>query len=67
MFDVYETKVRVTADNDKEAARVRTELKEKNVFLVNLMASPGAGKTTTLVRTIEALKDTYLWEVPWKP
>ena len=59
MFDVYETKVRVTADNDKEAARVRTELKEKNVFLVNLMASPGAGKTTTLVRTIEALKDTY--------
>ena len=59
MFDVYETKVRVTADNDKEAARVRTELKEKIVFLVNLMASPGAGKTTTLVRTIEALKDTY--------
>ena len=59
MFDVYETKVRITADNDREAARVRSELKEKGVFLVNLMASPGAGKTTTLVRTIEALKDRY--------
>ena len=59
MFDVYETKVRITADNDKEAERVRRELREKGVFLVNLMASPGAGKTTTLVRTIEALKDTY--------
>ena len=59
MFDVYETKVRITADNDREAERVREELREKGVFLVNLMASPGAGKTTTLVRTIEALKDTY--------
>ncbi|MBR3358231.1 MAG: hydrogenase nickel incorporation protein HypB [Solobacterium sp.] len=59
MFDVYETKVRITADNDKEAERVRAELRKKGVFLVNLMASPGAGKTTTLVRTIEALKDTY--------
>nr|MCR5102218.1 hydrogenase nickel incorporation protein HypB [Butyrivibrio sp.] len=37
----------------------RNELEEKKIFLVNLMASPGAGKTTTLVRTIEALKAEY--------
>ena len=59
MFDIYETKVRVTEDNDLHARDVRTWLKEKKVFLVNLMASPGAGKTTLLVRTAEALKDTW--------
>ena len=58
-FEIYDTKVRVIADNDIEAEKVRTSLKEKKVFLVNLMASPGAGKTTTLVRTINALKDEY--------
>jgi hydrogenase nickel incorporation protein HypB len=58
-FEIYDTKIRVTADNDKEAAKVREGLKKKNVFLVNLMSSPGAGKTTTLVRTINALKDAY--------
>ncbi len=59
MYEIYETKERITADNDKEAAKNRTALKEKNVFLINLMGSPGAGKTTTLVRTINALKDEY--------
>jgi len=58
-FDIIETKVNILKDNDREAARVRAYLKEKNVFLVNLMASPGSGKTTTLVRTIEALKGEY--------
>ncbi len=58
-FEIYDTKVRVTADNDAEATKLRTLLKEKNIYLVNLMASPGAGKTTTLVRTINALKDQY--------
>ncbi len=56
---VKEVKERVIADNDAVAKGVRDELKSKGVFLVNLMASPGAGKTTTLVRTINALKDDY--------
>jgi len=58
-FNIIETKVNILKDNDQEAAKVRAFLKEKNVFLVNLMASPGSGKTTTLVRTIEALKKDY--------
>lgn len=58
-FDVYETKERITADNLKAADEIRSLLKEKKVFFVNLMASPGAGKTTTLLRTIEGLKDRY--------
>lgn len=58
-FEILETKERVIADNDIEAGKVRNLLKEHKVFLVNLMASPGAGKTTTLVRTINALKDKY--------
>ena len=59
MYEIYETKERITADNDREAEKNRAYLKEKKVFLVNLMASPGAGKTTTLVRTINAIKDDY--------
>lgn len=58
-FEIIDTKVRITADNDKEAENVRELLKENKVFLVNLMASPGAGKTTTLERTIRALKEDY--------
>ena len=59
IFQILETKERILADNDKEAALVRALLAQHNVFLVNLMASPGSGKTTTLVRTINALKDKY--------
>ena len=44
-------------DNDKDANRLREELKTKGVFLLNLMSSPGSGKTTTLISTINALKD----------
>ena len=55
-FRILEIKQSVFADNDKRAAEVRRELKEKKVFLLNLMSSPGSGKTTTLTRTIEALK-----------
>ena len=55
---VLEIKQSVFADNDKQAEQLRQELKEKGVFLLNLMSSPGSGKTTTLMRTIEALKDT---------
>lgn len=55
---VLEIKQSVFADNDRQAELLRQELKEKGVFLLNLMSSPGSGKTTTLLRTIEALRDT---------
>ena len=56
-FRVLEIKQSVFADNDKRADELRKELKDKKVFLLNLMSSPGAGKTTTLARTVERLKD----------
>ncbi|WP_313129162.1 hydrogenase nickel incorporation protein HypB [Anaerocolumna sp.] len=56
-FRILEIKQSVFADNDKRADDLRKELKEKKVFLLNLMSSPGSGKTTTLTRTIEELKD----------
>ena len=52
---VIEVKESVFADNNAEADRIRRQLREKKTFLVNLMSSPGAGKTTTLVRTIRDL------------
>ena len=58
-IEVLETKENVLADNDKVACEVRALLSEKKVYLINLMASPGAGKTTTLVRVINALKGKY--------
>lgn len=58
-IDVLEVKENVLADNDAQAQKVRDLLKEKHVYLINLMSTPGAGKTTTLVRTIKALKDQY--------
>lgn len=54
---ILEIKQSVYADNDKQAEELRKELKEKGVFLLNLMSSPGSGKTTTLMKTIEALRD----------
>ena len=57
MYKIYEIKQSVFEDNDKEAEQVRAELKREKTFLLNLMSSPGGGKTTTLERTISALKD----------
>lgn len=54
---ILEVKQSVFANNDAQAEALRADLKEKGVFLLNLMSSPGAGKTTTLTRTIEALRD----------
>ena len=54
---VIEIKKSVFADNARDADALRHELKDKGVFLLNLMSSPGSGKTTTLVRTINLLKD----------
>ena len=58
-FKILEIRQSVFAYNDKEAAQLRAELKEKGVFLLNLMSSPGSGKTTTLTRTIAALKGEF--------
>ena len=56
-FKTLEIKQSVFADNDAQADKLRAELKKKKLFLLNLMSSPGSGKTTTLTRTIELLKD----------
>ncbi len=54
---ILQIKQSVFASNDQQAEKLRKDLKEKKIFLLNLMSSPGSGKTTTLTRTIEALKD----------
>ena len=54
---VIEIKKSVFAENEKDADELRRELKAKGVYLLNLMSSPGSGKTTTLIRTINLLKD----------
>ena len=56
-YKVYEIKQSIFAVNDNEADKVREELKQQHTFLLNLMSSPGSGKTTTLTRTIEKLRD----------
>ena len=55
---IIEIKESVFADNDRQAEALRSSLKEKGVFLLNLMSSPGSGKTTTLTGTIAALKES---------
>ena len=55
-FKVLEIKKSVFSGNEKRADELRKQLKEKKLFLLNLMSSPGSGKTTTLTGTIEALK-----------
>ncbi|MBQ6295053.1 MAG: hydrogenase nickel incorporation protein HypB [Firmicutes bacterium] len=57
MYEIYETKERIIADNDAVAALVRERMDGAGVFFVNVMASPGAGKTTLLKRTIESLPE----------
>ena len=54
---IIEIKKSVFADNEQDAASLREELKDKGVYLLNLMSSPGSGKTTTLIRTLNLLKD----------
>ena len=54
---IIEIKKSVFAENEKDADELRKELKDKGVYLLNLMSSPGSGKTTTLIRTINLLKD----------
>lgn len=56
-FKVIEIKKSVYESNEKRADALRADLKKDKIFLLNLMSSPGSGKTTTLMRTIEALKN----------
>ena len=56
---IIEVKQSIFENNDKEAAELREELKKNKTFLMNLMSSPGSGKTTTLTRTIEQLKNEF--------
>ena len=58
-YKVIEIKKSVFENNDREADKLREQLKKNKTFLLNLMSSPGSGKTTTLGRTIAALKDDY--------
>lgn len=56
-FRVLEVKQSIFEDNDRDAEKLREQLREQGTFLINLMSSPGAGKTSTLMRTIDALGD----------
>lgn len=56
-YKILEIKKSVFEDNDREADELRKALKMQKTFLLNLMSSPGSGKTTTLKRTIDMLKD----------
>ena len=54
---IIEIKESIFADNDKEAERIRERLKKERTFLLNVMSSPGSGKTCTLLRPIDTLKE----------
>ncbi len=56
-FKILEVKESIFESNDRDAERLRAELREKGVFLLNLMSSPGSGKTTTLKASISRLRD----------
>ena len=58
-YRVLEIKKSVFENNDREADKLRAQLKKDRTFLLNLMSSPGSGKTTTLKATIAALKDEF--------
>ncbi len=58
-FKTLELHIDVNAANDVIASGIRKELDEKGLFLVNVMASPGAGKTSCLMRTIDKLRDRH--------
>ena len=59
MTDIIDVKAGVEAENDRKAAEVRKLLRDHHVRMINLMASPGAGKTSLLEQTVDRLKDEY--------
>lgn len=58
-YKIIEIKESVYENNDKQAEKLRKSLKDRGIFLLNLMSSPGSGKTTTVMRTIESLKEEF--------
>jgi len=58
-FKVMEIKKGIFENNDRQADLLREELKNEKTFLLNLMSSPGSGKTTTVLKTIELLRDRF--------
>ena len=58
-YRVIEVKQSVMANNEAQADELRKSLKQKGTYLLNLMSSPGSGKTTTLTQTVKALKDKF--------
>lgn len=58
-FKIIDIQKRVYENNDSEAEKLRQELKESKTFLMNLMSSPGSGKTTCVCATIDRLKDEF--------
>lgn len=56
-YRVIEVKQSIFEDNNQDAERLRRQMKEEKTFLINLMSSPGSGKTTTLTQLINRLKD----------
>ncbi len=60
---IIELKESILEDNDKDASVLREELRRKKLFLVNLMSSPGSGKTTTLLALNKYFKDRIRWGV----
>ncbi|MCR5626549.1 MAG: hydrogenase nickel incorporation protein HypB [Lachnospiraceae bacterium] len=57
-IDILELKADIINDNDEKAAEIRERLKREHTFFVNIMGSPGAGKTTMLIETIKSLKES---------
>lgn len=56
---IISIKKNIHEDNKKVANETREQLKNNQTYLINVMSSPGSGKTTTLISTIEAMKETY--------
>ena len=56
-YRVIEVKQSIFEDNNQDAERLRQQMKEEKTFLINLMSSPGSGKTTMLTQLIPRLKD----------
>ncbi|MBP3384687.1 MAG: hydrogenase accessory protein HypB, partial [Firmicutes bacterium] len=54
---IIEVKESIFADNNQDADRLRTQLKKEKTFLLNLMSSPGSGKTSTLLALAKKLAD----------